>query len=57
MATMLPMVAALLLLPQGRLVGAVSPEELANIFLVVFTPMILIFAAMMPGGGLRLIRT
>ena len=44
---MLPMVAALLVLPQGRLVGVVSPEELANIFLVVFTPMIFIFAAMM----------
>ena len=51
MATMLPMVAALLVLPQGRLVGVVSPEKLANIFLVVFTPMILIFAAMMLRWG------
>ncbi len=50
-ATMLPMVTALLVLPQGRLVGVVSQEELANIFLVVFTPMILIFAAMMLRWG------
>ncbi len=50
-ATMLTMVTALLVLPQGRLVGVVTPEELANIFLVVFTPMILIFAAMMLRWG------
>lgn len=45
-ATMLPMIAVLLVLPQGRLAGVVSPEEMANIFLVVFTPMTVIFAAM-----------
>ena len=50
-ATMLTMVTALLVLPQGRLVGVVTPEEVANIFLVVFTPMILIFAAMMLRWG------
>ena len=48
---MLPMVTVLLVLPQGRLVGVVSQEELANIFLVVFTPMMLIFAAMMLRWG------
>ena len=46
-ATMLPMVTLLLVLPKWRLVGVVSPEELANVFLVVFTPMMLIFVAMM----------
>lgn len=46
-AMMLPMVAALLVLPQERLVGVVAPDELASIFLVAFTPMIVIFAAMM----------
>ena len=50
-AMTLSMVAALLVLPQGRLVGVVSPEELATIFLVVFTPMILIFAVMMLRWG------
>ena len=55
-ATMLPMVAVLLVLPQGRLVGVVSPEELANIFLVVFTPMIVIFAAMMIRWGFEAYR-
>lgn len=46
-ATMVPMVTILLVLPQGRLVGVVSQEELANILLVVFTPIVLIFSAMM----------
>ena len=46
-ATMLPMVTVLLVLPQGRLAGVVSQEELANIFLAVFTPMMLIFVAIM----------
>ena len=55
-ATMLPMVAALLVLPQGRLVGIISPQELANIFLVVFTPMIVIFAAMMVRWGFEAYR-
>ena len=50
-ATMLPMVAAQLVLPHGRLVGIFSPEELANIFLVVFTPMIVIFTVMMLRWG------
>ena len=46
-ATMLPMVAMLLVLPEGRLAGVVSHEEFAKMFLVVFTPMMLIFFAMM----------
>ena len=50
-ATMLPLVAAMLVLPQGRLAGVVSPEEFASIFLVVFTPMMIIFAAMMLRWG------
>ena len=50
-ATMLPMVTAMLMLPRGRLIGVVSEEELANIFLVAFTPMMLIFAAMMLRWG------
>ena len=50
-AMTLSIVTALLVLPQGRLVGVVSPEELATIFLVVFTPMVLIFAVMMLRWG------
>ena len=50
-ATMLPMVTILLVLPQGRLIGVVSQEELAKIFLVVFIPIMLIFAAMMIRWG------
>ena len=46
-ATMLPLVAAVLVLPEGRLAGVVSQKEFASIFLVVFTPMMLIFAVMM----------
>ena len=55
-ATMLPMVTFLLVLPQGRLVGVVSQEELANIFLIVFTPMMLIFVAMMFRWGIEAYR-
>ena len=50
-AAMLPMVTAMLMFPRGRLIGVVSGEELANIFLVAFTPMMLIFAAMMLRWG------
>ncbi len=46
-ATMLPLVAAMLVLPQGRLADVVSPEEFANIFLIVLTPMMVIFIIMM----------
>lgn len=55
-ATMVPIVTLLLVLPQGRLVGVVSQEELANIFLVVFTPMMLIFVAMMLRWGFEAYR-
>ena len=46
-ATMLPMVALMLVLPEGRLVGIVSQEEFAEMFLLVLTPMMLIFFVMM----------
>ena len=46
-ATMLPMMALMLVIPRGRLAGVVSQEEFANIFLVVLTPMMLIFFIMM----------
>ena len=46
-ATMLPLVATMLVLPQGRLADVVSPEEFANIFLIVLTPMMVIFLIMM----------
>ena len=46
-ATMLPLVAAMLVLPQGRLANVVSPEEFAGIFLIVLTPMMVIFFIMM----------
>ena len=50
-AMMLPLVVAVLVLPQGRLAGVVSPKEFASIYLVVFTPMMIIFAAMMVRWG------
>ncbi len=46
-ATMSPLVAMLLVIPEGRLAGVVSQEEFANMFLVIFTPMMLIYFAMM----------
>ena len=46
-ATMSPLVAMLLVLPEGRLAGVVSQEEFATIFLAVFTPMMLIYFAML----------
>ena len=51
LATMLPMMTVLLVIPQGRLVGVVSQEEFATIFLVVFTPMMLIFGALVLRWG------
>ena len=55
-ATMLPIVAMLLVLPQGRLGGIISQEEFANIFLVVFTPMMLIFFAILVQGAFEAYR-
>ena len=46
-ATMLPLVAAMLVLPRGRLADVVSPEDFAYIFLIVLTPMMVIFIIMM----------
>ena len=46
-ATMLPMVALMVVLPEGRLAGIVSQEEFAEMFLLVLTPMMLIFFVMM----------
>lgn len=46
-ATMLPLMASMLVLPKGRLAGVVSPEESANILLIVLTPMMVLFFIMM----------
>ena len=46
-ATMLPLAAVRFVLPQGRLAGTISQEDFANIFLFVFTPMLLIFLVML----------
>ena len=55
-ATMLPMVAVLIVLPQGRLDAIISQEEFASIFLVVFTPMMLIFLIMLVRWGFEAYR-
>ena len=46
-ATTLPMVALMVVLPEGRLAGIVSKEEFAEMYLLVLTPMMLIFFVMM----------
>lgn len=46
-ATMLPMVAAIILLPRGRLAGTISQEEVASLFAIAFTPMMVIFLVML----------
>ena len=46
-ATMLPLVAALLVLPEKQLVGVVTQKQFANMSLVVFTPMMVVFIVMM----------
>ncbi len=46
-ATMLPMVAAMIVLPRGRLAGTISQEEFASLFAIVFTPMMVIFLVML----------
>lgn len=44
-------VAVLLVISHGRLVGVVSGEELATVFLVLLTPMMFIFGAMVLRWG------
>ena len=56
-ATMFPMVAMLLVLPRGRLAGVVSEKEFASIFVVVFTPVMLFFFAMVVRWAFEVYKT
>ena len=46
-ATMLPMIAVIIVLPRGRLAGSISQEEFSSLFAIVFTPMMVIFLVML----------
>ena len=46
----------MIVLPQGRLDAIISQEEFASIFLVVFTPMMLIFLIMLVRWGFEAYR-